>query len=114
MQLRASVMGRLWMTTGWKLRILGNMSMGLSVPDVMTTDWNFSKTGRMASEASRQLSWMTGSGIEGSRSSKGSMMMAKPLSYVPISVAKSATSWTPMRSSVSTISSVRIREFSRE
>ena len=34
---------------------------------------------------------ITGSGTEGMRSSYGSMMMAKPLAYVPTSVAKSAT-----------------------
>jgi hypothetical protein len=43
--------------------------MGDSVPLVITTVWNLANTGRMASEASRQDSWMTGSGTEGSRSS---------------------------------------------
>lgn len=56
--------------TGWKLRILGYRSMGLRVPEVMTTDWNLLKMGFMAREASRQASWMTGSGICGQTGSK--------------------------------------------
>jgi hypothetical protein len=67
-----------WMATGLKLRMRGYRSMGDSVPLVMMTDWYLPNTGRMASEASRQESWMTGSGMSGRRSSWGSMMIAKP------------------------------------
>jgi len=68
-QSRVSVMLRDASATGWKLRIRGYRSMGLSVPLVMTTVWYFANTGRIASEASRQERWMTGSGTEGRRSS---------------------------------------------
>jgi hypothetical protein len=34
--------------TGTKLSILGYRSMGLSVPDVITTDWKCSNTGLQA------------------------------------------------------------------
>ena len=44
-----------WMTTGLKFKILGYRSIGLSVPEVMTTLWNLLKTGFMARLASRQL-----------------------------------------------------------
>lgn len=43
------------MATGVKLRMRGYRSMGLSVPLVMTTLWNFWNTGRIANPASRQL-----------------------------------------------------------
>jgi hypothetical protein len=43
--------------TGLKLSNLGYRSIGLSVPDVITTLWNRSNTGLIAREASRQLSY---------------------------------------------------------
>lgn len=43
------------MTVGWKFRILGYKSMGLSVPEVMTTLWNLVNTGFIARLASKQL-----------------------------------------------------------
>ena len=36
--------------------------MGDSVPEVITTVWYFANTGRIARLASRQASWITGSG----------------------------------------------------
>jgi hypothetical protein len=42
--------------TGWKLSKRGYRSMGLSVPDVITTLWNLSNTGFIAREESKQLS----------------------------------------------------------
>lgn len=41
--------------TGLKSRILGYISKGESVPEVITTDWNLSNTGFMAILESRQL-----------------------------------------------------------
>jgi hypothetical protein len=58
MQGRASVMVKEAMTTGWKSRILGYMSSGDSVPDVITTDWNRASTGRMAIDESMHLSYI--------------------------------------------------------
>ena len=55
MQGRASVMVKDDMMTGWKSRILGYMSSGESVPDVITTDWNRLNTGLMAIDESKQL-----------------------------------------------------------
>jgi len=49
-------MAKDWMATGWKLRMRGYRSMGLRVPEVMTTLWNLVKTGFMARLASKQLS----------------------------------------------------------
>ena len=60
-----SVMLREEMHTGLKERMRGYRSMGDRVPLVITTVWYFANTGRIASEASRQLSWMTGSGTWG-------------------------------------------------
>ena len=39
----------------------GYISIGESVPEVMTTDWNRSKTGLIAIEASLQQNWNSGS-----------------------------------------------------
>lgn len=50
---------KLWIITGLKFRSFGYRSIGLSVPDVITTDWKRSKTGLIAREASRQLSCKT-------------------------------------------------------
>lgn len=77
-QSRVSVMAKDWTDTGRKSRMRGYSSMGDSVPLVMTTVWKRPKMGFMASEASRQQSWMMGSGTAGSRSSYGSVMTAKP------------------------------------
>lgn len=55
MQGRARVMVKeLWMT-GWKSRILGYMSKGESVPEVITTVWYLVNTGLMAMDESRHL-----------------------------------------------------------
>ena len=101
------------MHTGLKLSSRGYSSIGDSVPLVMKTLWNFSNTGRTASEASRQHSWNTGSGMFGYRSSYGSRISEKPAWYVPTRVPKSATSETALYSSVSTISNVFNRLVSR-
>ncbi|KAH3856994.1 hypothetical protein DPMN_099591 [Dreissena polymorpha] len=44
----------------------------------MTTDWNLSKMGFTAMEASRQLKLRTGLGMVGVRSSNGSMINTNP------------------------------------
>ena len=59
-----------------------NTSSGESVPEVMTTLRKRSKTGRMASEASRQQSCSSGSDRLGVRLSNGSIITWKPDSYV--------------------------------
>lgn len=41
--------------TGWNCNILGYMSRGDMVPEVMTTEAKRSKTGAIASDGSRQL-----------------------------------------------------------
>lgn len=51
----ASVIVKELMMTGWKSKILGYMSSGESVPDVITTVWNRSNTGLIAIEESKQL-----------------------------------------------------------
>ena len=56
-----SVMVKDWMATGLKLRMRGYKSMGLSVPDVMTTVWNLANTGLTARLASKQLNCSTAS-----------------------------------------------------
>ena len=78
----AKVIVKLDMITGWKSSILGYMSKGDNVPDVMTTDWNLSNTGLIAILASRQdrlrigLTILT---VPATFSSLGSMMMVNPL-----------------------------------
>lgn len=54
-QFLVSVMAYDSMTVAWKPSILGYMSIGEIVPEVMTTLLNLSNTGAMAREASRQL-----------------------------------------------------------
>lgn len=44
-----------------KPRMRGYISMGESVPEVITTDWNLSKTGFIAIDASLQQNWKRGS-----------------------------------------------------
>ena len=106
---RVSVIGSELTHTGLNDNRRGYSSIGDRVPLVMKTLWNFSKTGRTASDASKQHSCRTGSGMFGYRSSYGSRIRANPFSYVPTSVQKSATRDTAWNSSVSTISSVFIR-----
>jgi hypothetical protein len=53
--LRVSVIGYDSWITGWNCRILGYMSSGEIVPEVMMTLPKRSKTGAMAREGSRQL-----------------------------------------------------------
>lgn len=65
--------------TGWKSKILGYISNGLKVPEVMTTDWNLSKTGRMAMEASKHRKCITGLNTVGALSSQGSINRVKPM-----------------------------------
>ena len=50
-----SVIVKLLEMTGWKFRRRGYRSNGLNVPDVITTVWKRSKTGFIASDASKQL-----------------------------------------------------------
>ena len=75
----ASVMVYDDMVTGRKSKILGYMSRGDRVPDVMTTLWKRSKTGLMAMDASMQLKCRMGLEMVGVRSSKGSIIKVKPL-----------------------------------
>lgn len=65
-------------TVASKRSIFGYISSGESVPEVMTTDENRSKTGAMASEASRQTRWKTGLGTVALSVSKGSRRSRKP------------------------------------
>lgn len=65
-------------TTVSNCNILGYMSSGEIVPEVMMTEENLSKTGLMAIEASRQVKWRTGFGTEAVSDSKGSRMRRKP------------------------------------
>ena len=53
------------------------MSKGDRVPEVMTTDWNLSNTGRIAMEASRHLKCITGFITFGVLSSDGSIWKKK-------------------------------------
>mmetsp|Transcript_24129 Transcript_24129/g.72521 ORF Transcript_24129/g.72521 Transcript_24129/m.72521 type:complete len:272 (-) Transcript_24129:276-1091(-) len=113
MMSREKDMAKEWTARGSKPRILGYMSMGDRVPEVMTTDWKRSKTGFIAIEASLQQNWKSGSGRAGERSSYGSMMMQKPCLYVASSVAKSPTSSSGLKSETSVTCSVRSSERSR-
>ena len=64
------------------LPYLGYISKGDNVPEVITTDWNLSKIGRMAIDASRHLKCMTGFITFGVLSSDGSMIIVKPWKVV--------------------------------
>ena len=77
-ELRVSVIWYDSCTTGVNCSILGYMSRGESVPEVMTTLLKRSNTGPMASEASRQVRWKTGLGTVALSVSKGSRMRMKP------------------------------------
>ena len=52
---RVSVIGYDCSMTGWNWSILGYMSSGEMVPEVMMTEEKRSKTGLIASDGSRQL-----------------------------------------------------------
>ena len=66
--------------TGLKSNILGYISKGDSVPDVITTDWKRSNTGRIAILASKQRKCSTGSTFAPlvAASSDGSIINVKP------------------------------------
>jgi hypothetical protein len=68
------------MTTALKPSILGYISKGEMVPDVMITELNLSKTGFIAIAASKQVRWMTGLGTVAVSVSNGSTMSKKPVS----------------------------------
>ena len=63
-----------------KPSILGYISSGEMVPEVMMTEEKRSKTGLMAMAASRQVKWRMGLGTLAPSTSKGSRMSRKPLS----------------------------------
>lgn len=79
-------------TTVVKPSILGYISKGEMVPEVIITELKRSKTGLMAIAASRQVKWRMGFGTVAASVSKGSRIRRKPLSYVAARVAKVATS----------------------
>ena len=54
------------------------LGYSLRTPEVMTTDWNLSKTGLMAIDASMQLRFMIGLDTVGVLSSNGSIISVKP------------------------------------
>ena len=66
---RVSVMSSAALHTGLKPSNCGYRLIGDSVPEVMNTLLNLSNTGAMAYEASRHVSWNTGSGMFGYLSS---------------------------------------------
>ncbi|GKT57280.1 LOW QUALITY PROTEIN: DDHD domain-containing protein [Colletotrichum tofieldiae] len=72
--------------------ILGYISSGEIVPEVMMTELNLSKTGLIAMAASRHVKCSTGLGTSAVSDSNGSRISRKPFSYVATSVAKVATS----------------------
>lgn len=63
-----------------KPSILGYISKGEMVPDVMMTELKRSKTGLMAMAASRQVKCKTGLGTVAVSDSNGSRIRRKPLS----------------------------------
>ena len=75
-----------------KPSILGYISRGDMVPEVIITELKRSKTGFMAMAASRQVKWRIGLGTVAVSDSKGSRIKRKPLSYVAAKVANVATS----------------------
>ena len=76
---RASVIVKELIITGSKSKIFGYISIGESVPDVITTAWKRLKTGAIAIEESKQLKCSIGLMTVGVLSSKGSTMIVKPL-----------------------------------
>lgn len=99
--------------TGWKLRILGYMSNGDSVPEVMITDWNLSNIGLIAIEESKQLKCKIGFKTVGVLSSNGSTIIVNPCVYVETRVARCVTRIIGEKSVMSVISIVRNRDASR-
>jgi len=89
--LRARVIEYDSCTTGVNCSILGYISRGDIVPDVMTTLLNRSKIGLMASDGSRHTKWNIGLGTVAESVSKGSKISRNPFSYVATNVAKLAT-----------------------
>ena len=88
MTLREKDISKEWTAHGAKPRILGYISMGERVPEVITTLWKRSKTGLIAIDASLQHSWKSGSRSVGVRSSYGSMRMLKPRVYLVVASGK--------------------------
>lgn len=99
--------------TGWKFRILGYMSNGDRVPEVIITDWNLSNMGLIAIEESRQLKCKIGFKTVGVLSSNGSTMIVNPSVYVETSVARCVTRIIGEKSVISVISIVRKRDANR-
>lgn len=97
---------------GWKFKILGYISNGDNVPDVITTDWNLSNIGLIAIEESRQLKCNTGFKTVGVLSSNGSTIIVKPCVYVETNVARCVTKIIGEKSVRSVISIVRKRDAS--
>jgi hypothetical protein len=75
-----------------KFSILGYISSGDNVPDVMITELNRSKTGLIAIAASRHVKCKIGFGTSAVSDSYGSRMRRNPFSYVATKVANVATS----------------------
>ena len=112
MHCRANVIVNDDIIIGLKSSILGYISRGDNVPDVITTDWNLSNTGRIAMLASKHRKCSTGSTFapRAEASSEGSMIIEKPLVYVDTNVAKCATTVSGEKSPICGISKVRIND----
>lgn len=89
-----------------KFNILGYMSNGDMVPEVIITEENLSKTGLMAIDASKQVNLIIGFGTAAFSISYGSIISKNPSSYVDIRVAKVAMSFNAVKSSTSVTSKV--------
>lgn len=96
--------------TGWKFKILGYISNGDNVPEVITTDWNLSNMGFIAIEESKQLKCKIGFNTVGVLSSNGSTIIVKPCVYVETNVARCVTRIIGEKSVRSVISIVRKRD----
>jgi hypothetical protein len=103
----ASVMDKLALITGSKSRIFGYISIGESVPEVITTVWKRSRTGRIAIEASMQFKCKIDSWV---LLSSGSKTSENPSEYVLTIVAKVASFTSPRKSEISANSRVFERE----
>lgn len=99
--------------TGWKFKILGYISNGDNVPEVITTDWNLSNIGFIAIDESRQTKWRIGFKTLGVLSSNGSTIIVNPFVYVETNVARCVTNIIGEKSVKSVISIVRKREANR-
>ncbi|KAH3661901.1 hypothetical protein OGAPHI_006080 [Ogataea philodendri] len=100
-------------TTVSKFSILGYMSSGEMVPEVMITEEKRSKTGFMASDASRQANRKIGFGTVAFSVSYGSRIRTNPVSYVETKVPNVAISFRAINSSISTTSNVLTSSDSR-